>query len=74
VLKASPDSPLVNPAIVIKNWGDADAKLVVDGKAIPRGPNFRYGHITKLEGTDLVIWANLESTKAATFDVSSPKK
>jgi hypothetical protein len=74
VLKASPDSPLVNPAIVIKNWGDADPKLVVDGKAIPRGPKFRYGHISKLEETDLVIWANLESTKPTTFEISSPRK
>ena len=74
VLKASPDSPLVNPAIVIKNWGDADPKLVVNGKAIPRGPTFRYGHINKLEGTDLVIWANLESTKPTTFEISVPRK
>jgi hypothetical protein len=74
VLKASPDSPLVNPAIVIKNWGDANPKLVVDGKAIPQGPTFRCGHINKLEGTDLVIWANLESTKQTTFEISSPRK
>jgi hypothetical protein len=74
VLKASPDSPLVNPAIVIKNWGEADPRLVVDGKIVPRGPDFRYGQIRKLEGTDLVIWTKLESTKQTTLDISSPKK
>jgi hypothetical protein len=74
VLKASPDSPLVNAAIVIKNWGDLNPRLAIDGKIIPQGPNFRYGHINKLEGTDLVIWTKLESTKPTTFDISTSKK
>ncbi len=73
VLKASPESPLVNTAIVVKNWGEANPKLVVDGKVVPQGPAFRYGHITKLEGTDLVIWLRLESTKQTTLELSSLK-
>jgi Concanavalin A-like lectin/glucanases superfamily len=74
VLKASPVSPLVNVAIVIKNWGDANPKLVIDGKVIPQGAAFRYGHINKLEGTDLVVWTKLESTKPTTFALSPSKK
>jgi len=74
VLKASPASPLVNAAFVIKNWGDANPKLVIDGKVIPPGPAFRYGHINKLEGTDLVVWTKLESTKPTTLDISPAKR
>jgi hypothetical protein len=74
MLKASSESPLVNPAIVVKNWGDTNPKLVVDGKLVSQGPAFRYGHITKLEGTDLVIWLKLESTKQTTLELSSLKK
>ena len=74
VLKASADSPLVNAAFLIKNWGEANPRLVINGKAVPQGPNFRYGHISKLEGTDLVIYAQIESTKPTTVEVSFAKK
>jgi hypothetical protein len=74
VLKATPDSPLVNAAFVIKNWGESTPRLSIDGKAIPQGPNFRYGHITKLDGTDLVLWMKLEATKQTIIEISSAKK
>ena len=36
-LLASSESPVRNVALVIENWGDAGAKLSVDGKAVARG-------------------------------------
>lgn len=59
---ASPDSPLVNPAFVVKNWGDKDVALTVNGKPIVRGKRFRVGHVDTLEGTDLVVWIEMEAT------------
>ena len=62
-LKADPSSPLLNPALVIKNWGDAEPRLRLDGNAVPRGPEFRYGYVSHLEGTDLVVWVKMKATR-----------
>jgi hypothetical protein len=53
---ASEESPAVNPAFVIKNWGNKIPELMVDGKKIKSGDEFRYGIENSLEGTDLIVW------------------
>jgi len=60
-ISASPESPVVNPAFVIRNWGDSDASLSIDGTEIQRGSDFRFGHHYGLEGTDLIVWIRKES-------------
>jgi len=62
-LAASDESPVVNPAFVIKNWGTADAMLKINGKNISRGKDFRFGHRHRLEGSDLIVWVKKDSTK-----------
>jgi hypothetical protein len=62
-IQASQKSPVANPAFVIKNWGDTDAVLKLDGKEIKRGKTFRFGHRQTLESTDLIVWIKAESTK-----------
>ena len=61
--KASDSTPLVNPAILIKNWGDAEARLTLDGKPMAVGKELRFGHAQRLEGADLVVWIQTRSTK-----------
>lgn len=61
-LLASLDTPIVNPAIVVKNWGENGARLKIDGKAMNWGKEFRHGHLQRLEGTDLIVWIRKEST------------
>ena len=61
-LAGSERSPVLNPAFVVKDWGDANAQLTLNGKAIPRGKEFRYGHRRTLEGTDLIVWLQADST------------
>lgn len=73
LLKASSESPLVNPAFVLKNWGDSDPKLSLDGKPVVRGTNFRYGFVPHLEGTDLIVWLATESTKPIKLEFSEAK-
>jgi hypothetical protein len=51
-IQASAGSPAVNPAIVIKNWGDGEARTTLDGKPITAGKDLRFGHVQRLEGTD----------------------
>ena len=61
ILEAQPDSPIVNPAFVVENWGNHGAKIKVNGKIIPRGKSFRYGHLRRINRYDLVIWLQLNS-------------
>jgi hypothetical protein len=73
LLKASSDSPLVNPAFVFKNWGAAEPRLSIDGKSVGRGPIFRYGFVPQLQGTDLVVWLATESTIPTRLEFAQAK-
>jgi len=70
-LQASSDSPVLNPAFVIKNWGDSSPRLAIDGKKLSRGPDFRYGYVEGLEGSDLVIWLRMDSAKQTRLDLTA---
>lgn len=62
-IAASPDSPLVNPAFVIRGWGMHPAWVEVDSACVREGRGFRQGHEQTEAGTDLVVWLKMESTK-----------
>lgn len=70
LLQASNDSPLFHPALVVKNWGESNARLRVDGKQVTWGPDYRLGKEYTLEGVDLVIWMNIESSKPVTLEIT----
>ena len=61
-LHASDSSPLVNPAVVIKNWGSEAAQLKINGKPVSWSKDFRHGYVPQLSGTDLVLWIRQSST------------
>ncbi|MGC2618156.1 MAG: LamG domain-containing protein [Acidobacteriaceae bacterium] len=61
-LAASAAAPLFNPAIVIRGWGDRAARLSINGKPVVWGRTARMGHEERLDGTDLVIWIERQST------------
>lgn len=58
---ASEKSPIVNPAFVIKGWGDAGVALTLKGQPVSRGDDFRFGHRYTLEGADLIVWIKAEA-------------
>ncbi len=60
---ASPDSPLINPAIIIKNWGRDLAEVKIDGKLMKQGDRLRQGIRSTAQSDDLIIWMELESVK-----------
>jgi hypothetical protein len=62
-IEASDKSPLVNPAFVIPGWGHKHIELEINGKEVKRGNDFRHGKTEKLNGSDLVIWIQFESTE-----------
>jgi hypothetical protein len=62
-LQASDSSPVLNPAMVIKNWGEAAAQLKINGKPVNWGKDFRHGYIRRLDGADLVVWIRQASVE-----------
>lgn len=66
-LNGSEESPVINPAFVIKNWGGQHASLSVDGVEWTQGENFRQGIRKGLEGEDLIVWIRLNSQSPVTI-------
>ncbi|MGA2115851.1 MAG: LamG domain-containing protein [Bryobacteraceae bacterium] len=62
-LRASSESPVVNPALIVRNW-NGGARVLVNGE--PRG---RIGQVFRLEGTDLVVWLELEATRPVMIQI-----
>jgi len=59
---AEKQSPLVKPALVIKNWGRKSFELKINRKKTKPKRDYRYGYRETLNGCDLIIWMNLDST------------
>jgi hypothetical protein len=68
-LKASKNSPLVNPAFVIKGWGKSHISLKIDGKEITRDKNFRFGYEWSETGFNLILWIKTESNTPMKFSI-----
>jgi len=69
-LSANENSPIVNPAFVIENWGDKGTILKINGKEVKRGKDFRFGHRYTLESTDLIVWIRYNSNERVKFSLS----
>jgi hypothetical protein len=55
-LVASEESPLVNPAFVVKNWGRIRASLVINDEKMGWSKNHRVGYRKTIDGADLIVW------------------
>lgn len=67
VLNGTEESPIINPAFIIKNWGGQQATLTVDGVNWMPGENFRQGIRKSMEGDDLIVWLRLNSQSPITI-------
>ncbi len=72
-IQASKDSPLLNPAIIVRNWGKQHAEIMINGQKIPGGKNFRQGIVSNPDSDDLIIWLRLESEKPLILKVANSK-
>ena len=68
-LEAESGSPVVNPAFLVENWGSEDVRLRIDGREVPRGKDFRFGHIRRVNRYDLIVWVRLESERPMTIEL-----
>jgi hypothetical protein len=71
-IDADKNSPLVNPAFVIRHWEKmAPAKVVVDGKEVRAGKTLRQGDTRCAEGQLVkVIWLEMASEKPIKVEIS----
>jgi len=72
-IAASREYPIANLPLVVKNWGSRRAVLNIDGKRVARS-DFRRAYVDKLQGTNLVVWVKIESTKPLKVTINSPQK
>jgi hypothetical protein len=69
-LAASKESPVINPALVIKGWGGAGASLEINGSKATQSKDFQTGQRRTADGTDLIVWIRVESAKPITVGLS----
>ncbi len=70
-LAASDSSPVVNPAFVVRDWGDRIPGVKLNGKALAHDANCRIGLNHRLDGTDLVVWLKHRTSTPMTLTTSS---
>ena len=71
-IDASESSPIVNPAFVIKGWGQLPPEVRVDG-GLPSEGDVEAGFIETLSGTDLVLWLRKTATSPVQVSLASKK-
>jgi len=66
-LAVDENSPLVNPAFVINNWGNQGAVLKTEaGEIIKPGKDLRIGHRKNFGNADLIVWVRTEKDSPVT--------
>ncbi len=72
-INASKESPLLNPAFVLSDWGNDGAQFYMNGKLIKEGSDFRVGHEQRLKAADLVAWLKYASEKPVKIKIVRSK-
>ncbi len=62
-LAADPERPLHNPAIVVRNAGEAPVRVSINGKPVNTGAGCRVGYRHHPATTDLILWLEHAGTK-----------
>ena len=71
-LNGNKESPIVNPAFIIKNWAKSGIRLTVNGVNVNHGTDFRYAVEYDVEGNPtLVIWLKCQAEKQVEFELIS---
>ncbi len=61
ILNADENTPVIDPAFIIKGWGDRTFNLELNGDRLNNGTDYRFGFRKTLESTDLIIWLDNET-------------
>ncbi len=61
---------IVNPAFVVKNWGNSGVKVLIDNEEVVENTDYRVGYEVTPEGTDLILWTNLKKSEKVEFKLT----
>lgn len=61
---ATPDSPLVHPAVVVENWTGGEAHVTLNGRSLMPEQDYHAGLIQTPVGTNLVVWFRIMAVAA----------
>ncbi len=67
ILEGSKESPVINPAFIVKNWNSRGAKILVNGK---ENKDNRTGINHQLSGDELVVYLPLKEEKQVRISIS----
>ncbi|UCE62898.1 MAG: hypothetical protein JSU59_08420, partial [Nitrospirota bacterium] len=77
-IMATENSPIVNPAFLINNWGKTDVVLELNESGMEQGTDFRFGHYDSLDVDDgrrwedvLIVWVRAKSFRPARIKIQS---
>ena len=70
-LIGSKDSPIINPAFVIKNWGENEPEISLNGTVLPKSKDLRFDFKHSLNGIDLIVWLRTESNSKTTIVIEN---
>jgi hypothetical protein len=62
-LDASPESPVCNLSVVIKNWNSPTAVIEINGIKMKAGKDYVVSYQPGLDGNEMVIWIYVKSEK-----------
>ena len=69
-IQADSERPLENVILYVKGWGDGSTAVKVDGQPVEHGLRLRFGHVRKIEGTDLVVWIKKSSVRPVRIELA----
>ena len=72
-LRASKESPAVNPVLRLRHWDAPLPRVEIGGRPAPLGKDIRAGLVPGLEGDDLVLWIRGEWTSPIRISISPPE-
>ena len=72
-LPASDLNPVINPALVVKQWGKHQIELRLNGELMKPLTDYRCGTRSTLEGNDLILWINHNTTKTMNVTITVPE-
>ncbi|MBI4581638.1 MAG: LamG domain-containing protein [Planctomycetes bacterium] len=59
---AGEESPLVNLAMVVKDWGRSGVTIRLNHAPVAVGEDFAFGYRERMEGADLIVWIRTAAT------------
>jgi hypothetical protein len=72
VLQGTDKEPVLNPVFVVNHWNPENLKMKIDGREVPRGPEFRYGTEYGIDGTPrTIIFIKLDARAAKRIEFTS---